>query len=77
VLPDNTFRNYNGYKECIQELSATQLPILCDPQTSGGLLISTKESDSQQVENLLTDQGLYAKPIGMFKEKEEKFVTVK
>ncbi|MFT6197871.1 MAG: selenide,water dikinase, partial [Nonlabens sp.] len=41
-----------------------QRHILCDPQTSGGLLIAVKKEASQNVESILKSKGLYAEPIG-------------
>jgi selenide, water dikinase len=41
IMPDNTMRNFKAYGEMCSTLSARQLQILCDPQTSGGLLVSS------------------------------------
>lgn len=40
IYPDITTKNFSAYRESVSELSAEQLFTLCDPQTSGGLLIS-------------------------------------
>ncbi len=77
VLPDNTFRNYNSFTGKIAPLSGSQLPILCDPQTSGGLLVSVTESAQKDVESLLEATGIEARPIGKFTAKKDTFVTVK
>jgi len=41
-----------------------QKTILCDPQTSGGLLIAVSEEASAKVENLLKSKGLIAHSFG-------------
>ena len=58
VMPDNTMRNFSAYSEFCSQMSARQLQILCDPQTSGGLLISVDKDGKQAVEELLNNAGL-------------------
>ncbi|MDQ3073946.1 MAG: AIR synthase-related protein, partial [Bacteroidota bacterium] len=43
-----------------------QRSVLCDPQTSGGLLIAVSESHSNKIASLLKENGLgdFATPIG-------------
>ena len=77
ILPDNTFRNYNSYQADLTPLSGSQLPILCDPQTSGGLLFSVKPDHAAQIEKLLSDHGLYHHAIGEVQHKQEKSLIVK
>lgn len=38
-VPGGTARNYASYQEHVRPLSALEQAILCDPQTSGGLLV--------------------------------------
>jgi selenide,water dikinase len=40
VFPDNTYRNWNAYSPKVIGVKGMELVPLCDPQTSGGLLIS-------------------------------------
>lgn len=77
ILPDNTFRNYNSYAESISPLTGSQLPILCDPQTSGGLLITVKPSHAKAIAQLLQDHGVYSQPIGEVQQKQDKHIVVK
>ena len=64
VYPDMTMRNYNNIKAHCSELDGTALLTLCDPQTSGGLLISVAESGKNAVEEILRNEGEYDQPIG-------------
>lgn len=76
ILPDNTFRNYQSYNHDITALSGAQLPILCDPQTSGGLLIAVNPDFQPEIEALLRQNNLPSSPIGKLTEKQEKRITV-
>lgn len=44
AIPGGTFRNWKSYGHKIKDLSETAKLILCDPQTSGGLLIAVEEN---------------------------------
>lgn len=65
-IPGGTIRNWDSYGSFINVIDETQKAILCDPQTSGGLLIAVKPSTRKEVEELLAKEGLseYAEPIG-------------
>ncbi|MEY3397774.1 MAG: hypothetical protein RL220_368, partial [Bacteroidota bacterium] len=48
IYPDITTRNFSAFSSRVNQLSAEQLFVLCDPQTSGGLLVAVdpaSESD--------------------------------
>lgn len=77
VYPSNTFKNFSSYGTKVSQLNKIQLPILCDPQTSGGLLVAVNPQYQNAFENILVDAGFYALAIGNFTQKEEKVVTVK
>jgi selenide,water dikinase len=55
---------------------AEQRNILCDPQTSGGLLIAVTKEAAQTVALLLKSKGLYAEPIGELIDKAELSVYI-
>lgn len=63
-IPGGTHRNYASYGHHLPTMTEDEKAILCDPQTSGGLLISVAESAADQVRDLLKAQGAYAEPIG-------------
>lgn len=79
VAPDNTFRNWKSYESKTGGVDGEKLVVLCDPQTSGGLLVAVDAQKSAAFEALLKSLQLdkHLKPIGVFKEYDgEKFVTV-
>jgi selenide,water dikinase len=45
IFPDNTYRNWNAYSAKVSGVTGMDLVPLCDPQTSGGLLISVGTAD--------------------------------
>ncbi|HTB31884.1 MAG TPA: selenide, water dikinase SelD, partial [Bacteroidia bacterium] len=69
-IPGGTVRNWDSYGLFINLMDETQKAILCDPQTSGGLLIAVKPGARKEVEELLTKEGLseYIEPIGELRE---------
>lgn len=66
-VPGGTHRNFDSYGHKLPALSAEQKALLCDPQTSGGLLMAVRPSGQQVFENLLREQGIdpaLIRPIG-------------
>lgn len=76
VIPDNTFRNFSSYSSKLSNLSGIQLQILCDPQTSGGLLIAVHKESANALEELLKDNGEQGWRIGEMVEKGEKVLEI-
>jgi|SRR6185312_8208548 len=81
AVPGGTTRNWDSYGDKIKLANDTQRNILCDPQTSGGLLIAVEPDAAKEVEKLLKDNGLgaFAEPIGVLgkQSKGEALVNVK
>ena len=75
-IPGGTNRNYSSYSNEIDLRNPDYKNLVCDPQTSGGLLIAVSPGAASQVAQLLTDQGLYNKPIGVMIEGASKWVTI-
>ena len=74
-IPGGTNRNFASYGDKIAEISERQKAILCDPQTSGGLLIAVDKNSVEEIESLFSKSGLeeFAQPIGtMIKQQEGK-----
>ncbi|MGV6818152.1 MAG: selenide, water dikinase SelD [Thiotrichales bacterium] len=67
--PGGTARNFASYGHKLGELCARQKEILCDPQTSGGLLLAVDEQGEAAVLKVLRDAGYDLRPIGYLTEK--------
>lgn len=63
-IPGGTTRNFTSYGAAIKLAHADQVNIVCDPQTSGGLLIAVEPGSLEEVQDLLNNEGLWSKPIG-------------
>jgi len=63
-IPGGCERNFDSYGEGVGALSPKQKILLCDPQTSGGLLVAVKPEGQAVFEALCQDNGLYLQPIG-------------
>ena len=70
-IPGGTLRNWDSYGHKLNIENERQRHILCDPQTSGGLLIAVKKEAAQKVESILRSKGLHAEPIGELIERSE------
>jgi len=70
-IPGGTIRNWESYGHKLNIEDKKQRYILCDPQTSGGLLIAVKKEASQKVESILKSKGLFAEPIGELIDRSE------
>jgi selenide,water dikinase len=78
IYPDMTMKNYSYYALKIDQLSLPQLLVMCDPQTSGGLLIAVPQRAAAGLEQRMHDFGCgaFARPIGMMKDRGEKRVNI-
>lgn len=76
IYPDNTTRNYNAVKDKVSGLNGLEFMTLCDPQTSGGLLISVNEKNKTEFEDLLRKNKQEAFLIGKITAGKEKQVYV-
>lgn len=75
-LPGGCQRNYDSFGMHVSPLSALQQAILCDPQTSGGLLVTVAPQQQGAFEQYANEQGLSLKPIGQLIEKQDQ-TTIK
>ena len=79
-FPDNTTRNLNTYKAEVSGLDGLEFISLCDPQTSGGLLVSVSEDGVNEYIDLLKQYAIDEKfhhPIGKIIKKSEQVIYVK
>ena len=77
IYPDGTTRNYNAVKDKVSGLTGLEFITLCDPQTSGGLLISVSENKKTEFENALKENNQNAFCIGKINKGGEKLISIK
>lgn len=63
-IPGGTGRNFDSYGERIAPLPDTQRNLLCDPQTSGGLLVAVAPEGEAEFLKTASGLGLDLHPIG-------------
>lgn len=77
IYPDNTMRNYTSYQSKVAGIGAESLLTLCDPQTSGGLLICVDGKHSQNFETFASSNGMRLQPFGRLTQKQEAWINIK
>lgn len=71
-VPGGTTRNFKSYGHHVSPLSEAQRTLLCDPQTSGGLLIAVAPEHQNAFEAALADElGRSVSPLGHIEPNEE------
>ncbi|MEO1624813.1 MAG: selenide, water dikinase SelD [Bacteroidota bacterium] len=63
-VPGGTRRNWDSYGHKIGDISEYQRHLLCDPQTSGGLLVAVDPAHQQEFEDFCASQDLSMPVIG-------------
>ncbi|MDR0779339.1 MAG: selenide, water dikinase SelD [Pseudomonadales bacterium] len=63
-VPGGTHRNFASYGQHLPPLDTAQRHLLCDPQTSGGLLISVRPEGAAILERLLQEHRITPACIG-------------
>ncbi|MCJ8168898.1 selenide, water dikinase SelD [Atopomonas sediminilitoris] len=66
-VPGGTLRNYDSYGHKVGAISAAQQQLLCDPQTSGGLLVAVSEEGETAFLRVAAELGLNLTPIGQMR----------
>lgn len=64
VAAGGTQRNFDSYGHLIGEMTEVQRKLLCDPQTSGGLLLAVDPAAREEVEAVARKYGLTLSPVG-------------
>ena len=75
-VPGGTGRNFDSYGHKVGALTEEQKAILCDPQTSGGLLVAVEPNSVQTVIEIAKDAGIDLYEVGELKPKSELDVVV-
>lgn len=76
IYPDNTMRNWQSYDGKVTGIGSESLLTLCDPQTSGGLLVCVEENHVHEFERVAYEHGLSLKPFGKLIEKTPSHITI-
>ncbi|ELW8960911.1 TPA: selenide, water dikinase SelD [Yersinia enterocolitica] len=63
-VPGGTGRNFDSYGHMIGKMSDLQKSLLCDPQTSGGLLLAVLPDAEAQVQEIVAQHGMTLSAIG-------------
>lgn len=75
-IPGGTLRNFDSYGERIAPLPELVKLLLCDPQTSGGLLIAVMPEGEAEFLATAAELGLELSPIGELVERQRHAVEV-
>ncbi len=75
-IPGGTHRNWDSYGDKIQLKNEDLKLLLCDPQTSGGVLIAVEPEYCDAVEKLLKGNGYSTIALGELIEQKDKMVIV-
>ena len=75
-VPGGTGRNFDSYGHKVGALTEEQKAILCDPQTSGGLLVAVEPNSVQTVIEIAKDAGIDLYEVGELKPKSESDAVV-
>ena len=75
-VPGGTKRNYASYGHKIAPISDYQRNILCDPQTSGGLLVAVESKHVDNFKGVLLENNLSLDALGHFVKRADFLVKV-
>jgi len=76
-VPGGTGRNYASIANHLPTLNEAQRAILCDPQTSGGLLTTVRPEAVDEVAAVLKSAGLPFNPIGRLSKQHDEQAKLK
>lgn len=76
-VPGGTKRNFDSYGARIEMRSGSFRDIICDPQTSGGLLVAVSPAFVDEVQGILSHEGVWDQPIGIMRAREQALVIVR
>ena len=75
-IPGGTLRNFDSYGHKIGALTEDQKHLLCDPQTSGGLLVAVSPEGEAEFLAVAAELNLALSPIGELVERQTHAVEV-
>ena len=75
-IPGGSRKNFASYGNKVTQMTQQQREILCDAQTSGGLLIFVQKDFQDEFEQFLKQQNMSLKPIGRTSQQNDKVISV-
>lgn len=75
-IPGGTYNNWKFYGHQVKLKDEDDRFVLCDPQTSGGLLLAIEESAIPRVTKILEESSIEAQVFGRLIKKEDSLITV-
>lgn len=75
-IPGGTNRNFASYGHKIASMTDYQKAILCDPQTSGGLLVSIDQEHEDAFKSIALKEGLDLESIGYFESQQNQLIRI-
>jgi len=75
-IPGGARKNFASYGDKITPMTQQQREILCDAQTSGGLLVIVRKDTSEDFRKLAAEHGLTLHPIGETHARGESLIEV-
>ncbi len=75
-IPGGTHRNWESYGHQVKLKNVDDKLILCDPQTSGGLLLAVEPNVLSQVIEMLNENDISTEVFGWLIKKNESLITV-
>jgi len=75
-VPGGTLRNWESYGQNIYLKEELYKNILCDPQTSGGLLLAVEPDSVSEVQDCLKHFDIDVVPFGHMKKRSDQLITV-
>jgi selenide,water dikinase len=71
TFPGGLFKNYKSYKHQLPELTDMQKYVLCDAQTSGGLLVAVDANNTKEVVRYMKENNQHFYEIGEIIEQDK------
>lgn len=75
-VPGGTHRNWSSYGHKIADLPEQWRFLLCDPQTSGGLLTAVSPESVGAFQAVAKAEGLTLQPLGTLEEQQDKLIRI-
>jgi selenide,water dikinase len=76
IYPDNTMRNWQSFEKKVEGIGGESLLTLCDPQTSGGLLICVDDPLQREFEDFMIKNGVRPHLIGKIRTRDGAVIQI-